>query len=55
MCKTIGNSFMLNANKTYCNLCSANENNEFCCIGGTSGFLNTGLKTMTLNACRMGG
>lgn len=44
---------MLNVNKTYSNLCSVNENNEFCCIDGTTGFSNRRLKTMTLNACRM--
>lgn len=45
---------MLNVNKTLCNLYSENENNEFCCIDGTTGSLNRRLKTMTLNACLMG-
>lgn len=53
ICVTVGNGFMLNVNKTYSNLCSENENNEFCCIVGTTEFSNRRLKTMTLNACRM--
>jgi hypothetical protein len=33
-------------NKAYCSLCSVNENNEFCCNGGTTGFLGRHLMTI---------
>ncbi|XP_060859967.1 E3 SUMO-protein ligase ZBED1-like [Metopolophium dirhodum] len=32
--------------KAYCDLCTENENNEFCCIGGTTGSLGRHLKTI---------
>lgn len=33
-------------NKAYCNLCSENENNEFCCNGGSTGSLGRHLATI---------
>lgn len=33
-------------NKTYCNLCDENENNEFSCPGGTTGSLGRHLYTI---------
>jgi len=33
-------------NKVYCDLCIKNLNNEFCCIGGTTGSLGKHLKTI---------
>jgi len=32
--------------KAYCDLCTENENNEFCCIGGSTGSLGRHLKTI---------